>query len=592
MPARREIITPGGHYLCICAGRSLPVPYGKTGICDDVADLICDFYDAMKTRMHSTVTRGFGPFIEAFFTNREPMSINDFSEETFVRDCKIVNDGCAPYTPALLKALYGYVFEHGYGSFTLLNPTIVNYNSLIRLTNAGYKLIAYDPTIIAPFASKWMLWDGKRVFDFDFSTIKTSDKRRALQEYVWMEPTPEFDGKRKLMTQYVSFLSIMSNDGLSVSVRDVMTYKNNIASLSAPSVAVYSSSVRDFVRFMKVACNANVSELVLDAFNSENTHSKPFKESYSAEQMKLMFDGMDAYIAKTTGGMHDNYALKKIMVQIVNSTPVRGENVANLTLNCIEKAEGTDHYYLHYNPKNFAEDTIPLIPEVKGLFDQAIELTNKFRTAGDDMSNYIFIYRRARGNNIGIVTADRVSAFINDVCKQLGLPTLGLAGVRNRFMDKVTRAVGAKGDISKSVIEAASRHSACVHFQNYVDLDINQICLNMYGITVGTTELKGVVATTNPEATKANTVLNGRGHCTAASCEDKTMCDCLMCRRFKTTPDCIPFFEKEIKALEVRIYDSTMDEERKFLTAIKALNLKYLVALYQKREEMSKHASN
>lgn len=159
-------------------------------------------------------------------------------------------------------------------------------------------------------------------------------------------------------------------------------------------------------------------------------------------------------------------------------------------------------------------------------------------------------------------------------------------------MEKVTRAVGAKGDVSKSVIEAASRHSASVHFQNYVDLDINQICLNMYGITVGTTELKGVVALSNPEATKANTVLNGRGHCTAASCEDKTMCDCLMCRRFKTTPDCIPFFEKEIKALEVRIYDSTVDEERKFLTAMKALNLKYLVALYEKGKEMSKNARN
>lgn len=62
-----------------------------------------------------------------------------------------------------------------------------------------------------------------------------------------------------------------------------------------------------------------------------------------------------------------------------------------------------------------------------------------------------------------------------------------------------------------------------------------------------------------------------------------------MCRRFKTTPDCIPFFEKELRALETRIYESTMEEERKFLTAMKALNLKYLVALYEKRKEMTEH---
>ena len=39
--------------------------------------------------------------------------------------------------------------------------------------------------------------------------------------------------------------------------------------------------------------------------------------------MKLMFDGMDAHIAKTTGEMHDNYALKKIMVQIVHTAEFR-----------------------------------------------------------------------------------------------------------------------------------------------------------------------------------------------------------------------------------------------------------------------------
>ena len=592
MKTNRELITPAGHYFRFYRGMVMSPPDGMTGIDKGVAKMLVEFHDQIGVRMPGTAIRGLNPFLEEFFSNREPLSVNDFSDETFTQDCKIATDGCARYTPALLKALYCFVFEHGYGSFKVLNPSIINYNSVIRLVNAGFKPIIFNTAESAPRFDKWILWDGTRAYVFDFSQINTPMKMQALKTYIWTEPTPKLSSKRQMMPHFISFLNGMSNEGLKVSVKDVMTFKNNLSRLSAPSAAVFSSTVRDFVRFMKVACNANVSELVLDAFSSENTNSKPFKESYSAEQMKLMFDGMDAHIAKTTGEMHDNYALKKIMVQIVNSTPVRGENVQNLTLNCIEKAEGTDHYYLHYNPKNFAEDTIPLIPEVKGLFDQAIELTNKFRTAGDDMSNYIFIYRRARGNNIGIVTAGRVSAFINDVCKQLGLPTLSLAGVRNRFMDKVTRAIGAKGDVSKSLIEAASRHSVNVHFQNYVDLDINQICLNMYGITVGTTELKGVVATTNPEATKANTVINGRGHCTVASCEDKTMCDCLMCRRFKTTPNCIPFFEKEIKALEVRIYDSTMDEERKFLTAMKALNLKYLVALYQKREEMSKHASN
>ena len=592
MKYEREIITPIGHYVGVCKGEFLPTPDGSIGINKDVETMLTNFRKEMNDRMAAAVVRGFNPFIEEFFSNREPLSIDDFTDETFVKDCKIVANGCSPYTPSFLKALYGYVFENGYGSFEILNQSIINYNSVIRLINSGYTLVIYSPTSPIPESDKWLLWDGNRVNDFDFSPINTENKTIALKSYIWIDRSSSLKNRCKLMGKYVSFLNIMSNESLKVSVKDVMTFKNSLSDLSSASKAVYSNSVLDFVRYIKTVFEADVSQLTLDAFSSENTKSKPFKDSYSSEQMQQIFAGMDAKIANAKGEMHDYYALAKLMTQIVNETPVRGENVQNLTLNCIEKAPETNHYYLHYNPKNFAEDTIPLIPEVKSLFDQVIQLTNKYRTPGIDKSNYIFIYRRARGNNIDIVSASRTSQFINNICKQLGLPTLGLAGVRNRFMEKVTRAVGAKGQVSKSVIEAASRHSANVHFQNYVDMDINQICLNMYGITVGATDLKGVVSTTNPEATKSNTVLNGRGHCTVASCEDKTLCDCLMCRRFKTTPDCIPFFEKEIKALEMRIYNSTMQEERKFLIAMKALNLKYLVALYEKQKEMIDNADN
>lgn len=590
MKYEREIITPIGHYVGVCKGEFLPTPDGSIGINKDVETMLTNFRKEMNDRMAAAVVRGFNPFIEEFFSNREPLSIDDFTDETFVKDCKIVANGCSPYTPSFLKALYGYVFENGSGSFEILNQSIINYNSVIRLINSGYTLIVYNPTSPIPESDKWLLWDGNRVIDFDFSSINTENKAIALKSYIWIDRSSSLKNRCKLMGKYVSFLNIMSNESLKVSVKDVMTFKNSLSDLSSASKAVYSNSVLDFVRYIKTVFEADVSQLTLDAFSSENTKSKPFKDSYSSEQMQQIFAGMDAKIANAKGEMHDYYALAKLMTQIVNETPVRGENVQNLTLNCIEKAPETNHYYLHYNPKNFAEDTIPLIPEVKSLFDQVIQLTDKYRTPGIDKSNYIFIYRRARGNNIDIVSASRTSQFINNVCKQLELPTLGLAGVRNRFMEKVTHAVGAKGQVSKSIIEAASRHSANVHFQNYVDMDINQICLNMYGITVGTTDLRGVVSTTNPEATKSNTVLNGRGHCTVASCEDKTLCDCLMCRRFKTTPDCIPFFEKEIKALEMRIYNSTMEEERKFLIAMKTLNLKYLVALYERQKEMIDNA--
>lgn len=362
MKYEREIITPIGHYVGVCKGEFLPTPDGSIGINKDVETMLTNFRKEMNDRMAAAVVRGFNPFIEEFFSNREPLSIDDFTDETFVKDCKIVANGCSPYTPSFLKALYGYVFENGYGSFEILNQSIINYNSVIRLINSGYTLIVYNPTSPIPESDKWLLWDGNRVIDFDFSSINTENKAIALKSYIWIDRSSSLKNRCKLMGKYVSFLNIMSNESLKVSVKDVMTFKNSLSDLSSASKAVYSNSVLDFVRYIKTVFEADVSQLTLDAFSSENTKSKPFKDSYSSEQMQQIFAGMDAKIANAKGEMHDYYALAKLLTQIVNETPVRGENVQNLTLNCIEKAPETNHYYLHYNPKNF--NGTPLIKKI------------------------------------------------------------------------------------------------------------------------------------------------------------------------------------------------------------------------------------
>lgn len=144
MKVKCDIMTPLHHRVCFHDGVSV-LPHNCTnGIDKDVVEMFEAFYAEMDARMHSSTSRGFTYFIEAFFTNREPLSVNDFTDDTFVKDCKIVTERSDRYVRSLLKAFYGFVMEHGYGSFTELNLTIVNYNNTIRLINDGYTIITYN----------------------------------------------------------------------------------------------------------------------------------------------------------------------------------------------------------------------------------------------------------------------------------------------------------------------------------------------------------------------------------------------------------------------------------------------------------------
>ena len=148
-------------------------------------------------------------------------------------------------------------------------------------------------------------------------------------------------------------------------------------------------------------------------------------------------------------------------------------------------------------------------------------------------------------------------------------------------MANITRIIQKRGQDPSALIAGVSKHSAAVHYRNYFNNDVVQLCRDLYGVTIGDVDLKGIVVSTNPDATVSNTVLNGRGNCNIASCEDKTKLDCLMCNHCVVTPKNIPFFLIEIDNINEKIENAAMNEEKEFYLAIKTLNVSYLAKCYE-----------
>lgn len=149
-------------------------------------------------------------------------------------------------------------------------------------------------------------------------------------------------------------------------------------------------------------------------------------------------------------------------------------------------------------------------------------------------------------------------------------------------MQNVTRVITSKEGDQSALISGVSKHSLKTHYSNYVSADLNTICIELFGIQMADTDIAGVVSK-KPDVpvSKTNAVMDGRGYCTCATCEDKTLLDCMMCKHYVTTPANIPYYLEAIEEIDERLPEITINEEKEFLKAKKALNATYLMKLFE-----------
>ena len=223
---------------------------------------------------------------------------------------------------------------------------------------------------------------------------------------------------------------------------------------------------------------------------------------------------------------------------------------------------------------------------VKGLIDEVKNVTNILRNDAIGVEReYLFIYRRERQCTIGIVRQDSLSVFHNKICKEYGIRMLKLGAVRNYYMQQVSEYV-VENNGDQTEIEYLSKHTVKVHIRNYDTVDIKDFCQRFYQVEIGSIELKGRVEEKNNKPPK-NDVAHGCGHCSLEKCVLKGNLECLMCDKFVTTIDCIPFFKKEISSIDEQILEQPLQHEKEFLNNKKRLNVAYLAKLYELEESIN-----
>lgn len=557
---------------------------------NDVKLVFEKFMQSNYANKQSTTTQ---TFIKEYFRNRTPVNINDFNDDSFYIDCRITDDNyknikgrkLTPHEKRNLKNFYSFLIENNYGNFNEITVDALNYNGLYRSINNGFKIYLYNLFEEFPENDKWLLLYNHKIYKFDFSKINFSTKREYLKKYIWEETSPKINIKHQRMDVYVDFLNyIDDNLPLNLTVGDIMNFKNIVsADISSQAAFIKMSSIKSLVYFLENENLVKINKLTYNSFKMTNVRSQGQTDYYSDEETNIIIQEMREKVDNETDRKHKVlYQLHLIAVLYILNTAMRENTVLNLK---ISDLRGTvNNYYYISESKKKKDDIYNITNDIKKLHDEILHITESFRNGSQNhLNEFLFIYQRIRGQNISLLNSMDISRAINLICSANNIKKLGVTGVRNRFMNKLTKRLD--GGIDKALLTAVSKHSLNVHYNNYYNSELEDICLQMYGVNIGNTNLQGMVKPTPKiEPDKRDVVLQGRGVCSVDKCKDKTVLDCLMCRYFVCTPINIPYFEQEIKKIDKQIKNMNIEHEKEFLIAKKRLNVKYLVECYKVKE--------
>ena len=476
---------------------------------------------------------------------------------------------------------YSFLIDKNYVSFNYLTSRILAYSSFIRLINEGYRVINSNQKDKNFQSNKWIIEIDSKVYSLNFEAIKGIYTKKYLKEYLFDDFGPQLSTKFSRFRYYANLLNRIDDlPKLQIEYKTITDIKDDLKNKgnSDPSIHIELSSDKNFCEFLKVNNYAEINNVTLNHFDHVNVKSKGFTDYYSASEMEIILNRYKE-IANTTSNAQSKliYELHYIILLLLVNTPMRTKTICNLKISDLKHDNGNIWYY-ETQSKIYEVTKYNLTNEQVNLHKKVIELTADIRQNAGIYSDYLFIYSRKRGRSVIPVDSESITITFGKVCNKLKIRNLGISGIRNRFMNKITSKLDGASD--KALLQAVSAHSLNVHYNNYYHKDIDRIALEMYGVNIGEVELKCIIKKdTNFNKNMESVVMNGLGVCTNKHCSDMSNYECFLCKNFVTTPSNIPFFVTTINELDKKIYDETNEHEKEFLVAKKRVLVKILFEL-------------
>lgn len=556
---------------------------------NEIIEVFTGYLNSNKlNQTNKTILNDNQKLIYSILKNRKIESRKDFNDLTYITDTKrLLDQNYNSFN--CINTLYSYLLEKNYGVFELISDTILNFHGISKLVLDGYELYRFNPFSKIPNTDKWIIENDYKIYKFDFSLLNNELKKEYLKSFIWNYPNLSFKIKSKRLNDFISVLNDLNleKNKLKIETSDIIKIRKQFTeNKESSSGFVLLNPIKSLIKYLDKKEYLIINQAQYDLFKVRHVNSKGNCIAYTEEEINKILKSL----LKESEENEENKNLYLIMyyiVRLLESTSMRLETLLELNINSIYESK-PGSYYVLASSKKVKFDKYNLTKKTKSYLDKVFEITNIYRNNKNNINNYIFIYKSRNGNTIKRINRNKVQDVLLKVFEKYNIRNLGITGLRNRFMQDITKYVSDTG-ADTNLISTLSKHSYHVHYSHYYDENIENYALDLYGVNIGDLDLNGKVLK-NTNLKSSSVVQNGCGNCSLENCSDFTVLDCLMCKHFITTPDNIPYFQNEIEIINNKIVNEEIAHEKEFLISKKRLLVKYLtecIGICKKGDELN-----
>lgn len=285
------------------------------------------------------------------------------------------------------------------------------------------------------------------------------------------------------------------------------------------------------------------------------------------------------------------YLVFDTILNLLLTTKLRISSICGLRRDCILPQLKPNTYRIRYTDKTSHGDintTTSITPMDKQRIEKVMNQNeNLISSTAEEKRDYIFLYVPNRKKYVSIVDKFSFRLYLEDLCKQSGLPHITAAQLRREYQSNVNE-YAIKKKLDDVQIKTLTGHSHIGTTQEYyVKTRLEKYFEQLYLTTLPNKNSdipKKVMDSVPKDLERVGDTHHRCGACNAVDCMMKTALPCFLCKDFITSTEFLPVFKQMADEITKRIASSSNPHDKEDLTAIKEVLVQYIVELTFKKE--------
>lgn len=582
-------------------------------------------------KLNRVINRMMVNLFQESLDGHEVDRFKDLNEHTFKQQFLYFNSFVESYDASLLKysreflvKFYRYIDdiyleENGvrlFNSFSF-NRDLIIHKHYLNSIEKGYQIVNLNSLGTYPESDKWFVVvdvnkHGTHISNsknslMNFELVHNTEFRNVLKDYVWKLDLSYADTYSRFCvivdflneanTYYEQELQVLHlNNALSVDLkpfsnRFLIFYHASLISNTVYTDSTINGYIKGIKNFIKhIQLQYNIPEITMRQFSTIDVDNKGGTPIPLNDFKKIKGDFERKY--------NNANEIMLIILQLAVETKIRPGEILALERNCILSVDDSGKFgTIKYYPKTSGrkERREVLLMEHIRLLQKAIKITQPlYELAENSKKKYIFLCNHQRYKNQVIAAKNPFYKAFTTISEDLfvqGKIKLKYTpyNLRDTYIDKAWQMVedGLVSTLEVGVITGNSAKVAAQHYRNRENT--KRYVEAFYEVSILDDEFLGSIV--DSEAIEnLPPVQDGAGNCASDSCikidtDEDSFYKCLTCKKFVTTVERIPFFERRMKIYKDKKGQSTSAAETNFYTGLIALYGSYLAEMYAILEE-------